>query len=70
MDLRDLRIRDLRQRISVMFQEPVRWRATVEENVWYGDVAEAQEPAAVAEALTPPTRAGSSTPSRGGPGRC
>jgi len=36
-DLRDLSIEELRRRITVLFQEPVRYNATVRENVALGD---------------------------------
>jgi ATP-binding cassette subfamily B protein len=36
-DLRDLPIEELRRRITVLFQEPVRYNATVRENVALGD---------------------------------
>jgi ATP-binding cassette, subfamily B, bacterial len=36
-DLRDLSIEELRRRITVLFQEPVRYNATVSENVALGD---------------------------------
>ncbi len=38
-DLRDLSIQDLRQQITVLFQEPVHYNATVTENIALGDLA-------------------------------
>ncbi|MGB7116212.1 MAG: ABC transporter ATP-binding protein [Anaerolineales bacterium] len=38
-DLRDISVEDLRHRITVLFQEPVQYYATVAENIAYGDLA-------------------------------
>ncbi|MEM9597357.1 MAG: ABC transporter ATP-binding protein [Acidobacteriota bacterium] len=52
VDLRRLPLGDLRRGISVMFQEPVRYETTVEENIAVGDLANADRGrvAAAAEA--------------------
>ena len=47
IDLRDLAIAELRGRITVLFQEPVRYSATVSENVALGDAQGAPGPAAI-----------------------
>ncbi|HYG98830.1 MAG TPA: ABC transporter ATP-binding protein [Terriglobales bacterium] len=39
MPVRKLSIEELRSRISVLFQTPVRYSATAAENIWYGDIA-------------------------------
>lgn len=41
VDLRQLRIEDLRRLITVLVQEPVRYSATVAENIAFGDLAAA-----------------------------
>jgi ATP-binding cassette subfamily B protein len=38
-DLRDISVEELRHRITVLFQEPVQYYATVAENIAYGDLA-------------------------------
>jgi len=51
MDLRDLRLADLRQAITMLFQEPVRYHATVAENIALGENAGlAVPPERIAEA--------------------
>jgi ATP-binding cassette subfamily B protein len=40
-DLRDLRQADWRRRITVLFQEPVRYHVTASENIAHGDIAAA-----------------------------
>lgn len=37
-DLRDVDLHELRRAVTVMFQFPVRWAATAEENIMYGDL--------------------------------
>ncbi|MFQ5922641.1 MAG: ABC transporter ATP-binding protein [Anaerolineales bacterium] len=39
VDLRHLRVNELRRRLTVLFQEPVRYSATVAENIALGDLA-------------------------------
>lgn len=39
VDLRDIAVEDLRRRITVLFQEPVRYHATAAENIAMGDLA-------------------------------
>jgi len=43
-DLRDLRQDEWRRRITVLFQEPVRYHVTVSENIAHGDHAAAPDP--------------------------
>ena len=43
-DLRDLRKNEWRRRISVLFQEPVRYHVTVSENIAHGDQAAVPDP--------------------------
>lgn len=38
VDLRHLRVADLRRRISVVFQDYARYAAAVRDNIWFGDV--------------------------------
>jgi ATP-binding cassette, subfamily B, bacterial len=38
VDLKDLRINDLRGQISVIFQDFIRYQMTAKENIWMGDV--------------------------------
>ena len=38
-DIRDISVEELRHRITVLFQEPVQYYATVAENIAYGDLA-------------------------------
>ncbi len=49
-DLRDFAIDDLRARITVLFQEPVRYNATVAENIALGDLGARPDRAAVEQA--------------------
>jgi len=37
-DLRDIAIDDLRQLVTVLFQQPFHYNASARENVWYGDL--------------------------------
>lgn len=46
-DLRDLRMNEWRRRITVLFQEPVRYHVTVSENIAHGDQAAAPEPGGI-----------------------
>ena len=39
VDLRDFSIEDLRRRITVLFQQPVHYNATVRENIAFGDLS-------------------------------
>jgi len=41
IDLRDLKIEELRRRITVLFQQPVHYNDTVRENIAYGDLSAA-----------------------------
>jgi len=43
VDLRDLQMDDLRRRLTVLFQEPVKYSATVAENIALGDLANSPE---------------------------
>jgi ATP-binding cassette subfamily B protein len=43
-DLRDLRQDEWRRRITVLFQEPVRYHVTASENIAHGDLAAAPDP--------------------------
>jgi ATP-binding cassette subfamily B protein len=45
IDLRNLHIEDLRRRITILFQEPVRYNDTVAENISLGDSASASSAA-------------------------
>jgi ATP-binding cassette subfamily B protein len=38
IDLRDLRLRDLRQQISVVFQDYARYQQTARDNIWFGNI--------------------------------
>ncbi len=49
-DLRELSIGDLRRRIAVLFQEPVRYNATVAENIALGNAAAPPDTAAITSA--------------------
>ena len=49
-DLREFSQAELRSRISVMFQSPLRYQMTAEENILLGDVSATPDPAAVQEA--------------------
>jgi ATP-binding cassette subfamily B protein len=51
IDLRDLPIQELRRLITVLFQQPVRYNATVAENIALGDLAVVSNRAAFAERL-------------------
>ncbi len=50
VDLRAMPLRELRRRITVLFQEPVRYQGTVAENIAVGDLEASQEPGAVQRA--------------------
>lgn len=39
VDLRDLPVQDLRQKISVVFQDYARYNMTARDNIWFGDVS-------------------------------
>jgi ATP-binding cassette, subfamily B, bacterial len=39
VDIRELSLRDLREQITVVFQDPVHYQATVRDNIAYGDFA-------------------------------
>jgi ATP-binding cassette subfamily B protein len=43
IDLRDFSIQDLRQHITMLFQEPVHYSATVRENIAWGDIETSSE---------------------------
>ena len=47
IDLRELSIEELRRRITVLFQEPVRYNATVAENIAMGNAAASPGPAGI-----------------------
>ena len=47
MDLRPFSLDELRSRITVLFQEPVRYNAPVSENISLGDLSRAALPADV-----------------------
>ncbi len=49
-DLRDFSLDELRSRITVLFQEPVRYNAPVSENIALGDLTRAAAPADVRQA--------------------
>ena len=49
-DLRDLRKNEWRRRITVLFQEPVRYHVTVTENIAHGDHAAAPDPEEIEKA--------------------
>lgn len=50
VDLRDLRLTELRQQISVLFQFPVQYQFTAGQNIGLGDLSRAGDEAAIAEA--------------------
>lgn len=50
IDLRDLPIQELRRLITVLFQQPVQYNATVAENIALGDLTAAQSRTAIAKA--------------------
>lgn len=47
VDLRDLGVEELRRQITVLFQTPVQYNATVAENIALGDLAQAAGPAQI-----------------------
>ena len=50
IDLRDLSVAEVRRTVSVLFQEPVHYSATVSENIAVGSPGDETDPAAVREA--------------------
>jgi len=51
-DLRDLRLKDLRRKIAVVFQDYARYNVSAKENIWFGDVEGPGEPASIQAAAT------------------
>jgi len=39
IDIRRCRLSDLRRKVAVLFQEPVRYNASLAENIWLGDIS-------------------------------
>ena len=50
IDIRDFALADLRRMVTVLFQEPLRYHATVADNIWFGDIRQEKDQAALAEA--------------------
>jgi ATP-binding cassette subfamily B protein len=49
IDLRELDVRDLRRAISVIMQDYVQYNLPVQDNIWFGNVAEPPDPARIAQ---------------------
>ncbi|MCD4685344.1 MAG: ATP-binding cassette domain-containing protein, partial [Anaerolineae bacterium] len=47
IDLRELDVMDLRREVSVIFQDYAQYNLTAEENIWYGNVAQPPDHAAI-----------------------
>ena len=51
VDLRQLSVEELRRRMTVLFQQPVRFNATVRDNIQFGDLSRAGDDAMHAAAV-------------------